>query len=116
MFQRALPPTSTTRRNVPAGGTHRPPERLHALSVLLSANRYTQQGLCVLAHGGGFVVAGFIVPEHSAPYSLACQSMEIGEPVVALTLERLREESAGAAGLTKQSGREVLEPPATVSR
>lgn len=63
---------------------------------MLDEQGYAEQGLCILAQNGGFVVSGFVAPERGAAYSLVQRTMEIDAETVSRTLARLRDGRAGA--------------------
>lgn len=63
--------------------------KLQALGYLLDQRGYAEQGLCVLAADGGFVVNGFRMPERGAAYSLVQQTESIDAAELAATIARL---------------------------
>lgn len=60
--------------------------RLQALGTLLDRANYTEQGLCILAVEGGFVVTGLKIPERGAAYSLAQHSETFEDATIAATI------------------------------
>jgi hypothetical protein len=65
--------------------------RLRALGYLLDRRGYERDGLCILAVGDGFEVAGLGVPPRGAAYDLAARGERISDEELADALARLRD-------------------------
>ena len=65
-------------------------ERLHALGELIDEQRFTLDGICILASEGGYIVTGYALVTDSLETRLAQRTFEVTSEMLDSAIARRR--------------------------